>query len=87
MVNYLGKKTLLFLGLKYRSNLLSYCRNLPSFQGKFDVINIPMVIQYKMAVNYSSICFITLAPGYEKISEFNKKVKNENLKGEVNNAR
>ena len=74
MVNYHGKKTLLFPGLKYRSNLLSYCSNLPSFQGKFDVINIPMVIQYKMALNYSSICFITLAPGYEK-NELDKKVK------------
>jgi hypothetical protein len=29
MVNYCGKKTLLFLELKYRSNLLSYCSNLP----------------------------------------------------------
>ncbi len=44
MVNYHGKKTLLFLGLKYRSNTLSYCSNLQSFQGKFDVINIPMGI-------------------------------------------
>ncbi len=43
-VIYCGKKTLLFLGLKYSSNLLSYCRNLPSFQGKFNVINIPKVI-------------------------------------------
>ncbi len=37
-------KTLLFLGLKYRGNLLSYCSNLPQFQGKLNVINIPMVI-------------------------------------------
>ncbi len=44
MVNYRGKKTLLFLGLKYCSNILSYCCNLPSFQGKFNVINIPIVI-------------------------------------------
>ncbi len=43
MVNYCGK-TLLFLGLKNRVNLLSYCSNLPSFQGKFSVINIDMVI-------------------------------------------
>jgi hypothetical protein len=63
MVNYRGKKTLLFLGLKYRGNLLSYCSNLPSFQGKFNVINIPMVIYSKMAVSYRSICFIALAPG------------------------
>jgi hypothetical protein len=63
MVNYRGKKTLLFLGLKYCSNLLSYCSNLLSFQGKFNVINIPMVIKSKMAVNYCSICFVTLAPG------------------------
>jgi hypothetical protein len=39
MVNYRGKKTLKFLGLKYNGNLLSYCSNLPSFQGKFNVIN------------------------------------------------
>jgi hypothetical protein len=44
MVNYCGKKTLSFLGLNYRRNLLSYCTKLPSFQGKFDVINMPMVI-------------------------------------------
>jgi hypothetical protein len=62
MVNYHGKKTLLLLGLKYCGNLPSYCSNLPSFQGKFDVINIPMVIQSKMAENYCGICFITLAP-------------------------
>jgi hypothetical protein len=37
-------KTLLFLGLKYRGNLLSYCSYLPLFQGKFNVINIHMVI-------------------------------------------
>ncbi len=66
MVNYSGKKTLLFLGLKYHGNLLSYCSNLPSFQGKFDIINIPMVILSKMAVNYCGICFITLAPGNTK---------------------
>jgi hypothetical protein len=60
--NYCGKKTLLFLWLKYSHNLLSYCSNLLSFQGKFYVINIPMVIKSKMAVNYLSICFITLAP-------------------------
>jgi hypothetical protein len=63
MVNYHGKKTLLFLGLKYSGNFLSYCSNLQSFQGKLDVIKIPMVIYSKMAVNYCSICFITLAPG------------------------
>jgi hypothetical protein len=44
MVNYRGKKALLFLGLKYRGNLLSNCNNLPSFQAKFNAINIPMVI-------------------------------------------
>ncbi len=46
MVNYRGKNTyyLIFLKLKYRSNLLSYCSNLLSFQGKFNVINIPVVI-------------------------------------------
>jgi hypothetical protein len=44
MVNYQGKKTLLFLGLRYLGNLLSYCSNLPSFEGKFNVINIPVVI-------------------------------------------
>ncbi len=47
-VIYHGKlpwqKTLLFLGLKYNGNLLSYCSYLPSFQGKYNVINIPMVI-------------------------------------------
>jgi hypothetical protein len=64
MVNYRGKKTLLFLGLKYHGNLLSYCSSLTSFQGKFDVINITKVIQSKMAVNYRGICFITLAPGH-----------------------
>jgi hypothetical protein len=37
-------KSLLFLGLKYHSNLLPYCSNLPSFQGKFNVVNILMVI-------------------------------------------
>ncbi len=37
-------KTLLFLGLKYHGNLLSYCSYLLSFQGKFNVINVPMVI-------------------------------------------
>ncbi len=37
-------KTLLFLGLKYCGNLLSYCSYLLSLQGKFNVINIPMVI-------------------------------------------
>ncbi len=63
MVNYWRKKTLLFLGFKYGSNLLSHCINLLSFQGKFDVINIPMAILTKMAVNYHGICFITLAPG------------------------
>ncbi len=57
-------KTLLYLGLKYHGNLLSYCSNLPSFQAKFNVINIPMVIWSKMAVNYHSICFITLAPEF-----------------------
>jgi len=31
MVNYSGKKTLLFLGLEYHGNLLSYCSNLLSF--------------------------------------------------------
>jgi len=31
MVNYHGKKTLLFLGLKYCGNLLSYCSNLPIY--------------------------------------------------------
>jgi hypothetical protein len=36
MANYSGKKTLLFLGLKYCGNLLSYCSYLPSFQGKFN---------------------------------------------------
>jgi hypothetical protein len=66
MVNYHGKKTLLFQGLKYHGNILSYCSNLPSFQGKFEVIKIPMVIKSKMAVNYSGICFITLAPGGKK---------------------
>ncbi len=44
VVNYRSKKTLLFVGLKYCGNLLSYCSNLLSFQGKFSVINIPMVI-------------------------------------------
>jgi hypothetical protein len=47
-VVYHGKllqyKTLLFLGLKYHGNLLSYCSYLLSFQGKLSVINIPMVI-------------------------------------------
>ncbi len=43
MVNYHRKKPL-FLGLKYCSNLLSYCSYLLSFQGKFNVINIPLVI-------------------------------------------
>jgi hypothetical protein len=43
MVNYHSKKPI-FLGFKYRGNLLPNCSNLPSFQGKFDVINIPMVI-------------------------------------------
>ncbi len=61
MVNYDVKKTLLFIGLKYHSNLLSYCSNLPSFQVEFDVINIPMVSSSKMAVNYCGICFISLA--------------------------
>ncbi len=46
MVNYRIKKPLLFLGLKYRGNLLSYCSYLLLFQGKFNVINIPMVISY-----------------------------------------
>jgi hypothetical protein len=50
MVNYRGKKTLLFLGLKYHANLLSYCSYLPSFQGKFNDINIPMVIYRHSAV-------------------------------------
>jgi hypothetical protein len=67
MENYCGKKTLLFLRLKYHSNLLSYCSNLPSFQGKFDVINIPMVILSKIAVHYCGICFKTLAPGGDVI--------------------
>ncbi len=62
MLNYHSKKTLLFLGLKYHSNLLSYCSKLPPFQGKFNVINIHMVIEPKMAVNYCSISFTTLAP-------------------------
>ncbi len=76
MVNYGIKKTLLFLGLKYHSNLLSYCSNLlsycsnllsycsnlPPFQGKFNVINIPMVIYSKMTVNYCGICFIRFSP-------------------------
>jgi hypothetical protein len=44
MVNYRGKKILVFLGFKYYGNLLSYCSNVQSFQGKFNVINIPMVI-------------------------------------------
>ncbi len=44
IVNYCGKKTLLFQGLKYHGNLLSYCSNVLSSQGKFDVINIPMII-------------------------------------------
>jgi hypothetical protein len=44
MVKYGGKKTLLFLGLKYSNNLLSYYSNLQSFQGKFNVINIPIGI-------------------------------------------
>jgi hypothetical protein len=44
MVNYRDKKTVLFMGLKYHGNLLSYCNNLPLFQGKFNVINIPMII-------------------------------------------
>ncbi len=43
MINYHSKKPT-FLRLKCHSNLLSYCCNLPSFQGKFNVINIPMVI-------------------------------------------
>ncbi len=43
MVNYRGKKNLLFLGLKYCGNILSYCSNLMSFQGKFNIINIPIV--------------------------------------------
>ncbi len=50
MVNYRSKKTLLFLGLKYHRNLLSYCSNLPPFQGKFNVIYIPMVIYCHSAV-------------------------------------
>jgi hypothetical protein len=37
-------KNLLFLGLKYRGNLFTYCSNLPSFQSKFNVIHIPIVI-------------------------------------------
>ncbi len=61
MVNYHSKKRLLFLGIKYCSNLLSYCSKLLSFQGKFDVINIPMAISSKMAVNYWGICFITFS--------------------------
>jgi hypothetical protein len=44
MVNYSGKKTLLFLGLKYCGNLLSYCSNFDLNLGRFDVINIPVVI-------------------------------------------
>ncbi len=53
----------LFLGFKYRRNLLPFCSKLLSFQGKFNFINIAVVIKSKMAVNYCSICFITLAPG------------------------
>jgi hypothetical protein len=43
-------KKLLFLRLKYCGNLLSYCSYLPSFQGKFNAINIPMVIYHHSTV-------------------------------------
>jgi hypothetical protein len=58
--------TQLFLGLKLRGNLLSYCSNLLLFQGKVNVIKITMVILPKMEVNFCSICFVTLAPGDRK---------------------
>jgi hypothetical protein len=44
MVNYRSKKNPIISRLKYFGNLLSYCSYLLSFQGIFDVINIPMVI-------------------------------------------
>jgi hypothetical protein len=62
MVNYSGKK-LTFRGFKYRGNLLAYCSNSLSFQGKFNLVIIPMVIYSKMAVNYHGSCIITLDPG------------------------
>ncbi len=34
----------LLLGLKYYTNFLSYCNNLPPFLGQFNAIYIPMVI-------------------------------------------
>jgi hypothetical protein len=42
--------TLPILGLKYCGNLLSYYSTLLSFQGKFNVINIPMVIYHHSTV-------------------------------------
>jgi hypothetical protein len=43
-------KNLLFLRLKYFNNLLSYCSYVLSFQGKFNVIKIPMVIYHHSTV-------------------------------------
>jgi hypothetical protein len=54
--------TILFIRLKYCHNLLSYCSNVLPFWGKINVVKITMVIS-KMALIYSSICFIKLAPG------------------------
>ncbi len=56
-INYRGKKTLLFLGLKYRGNLLSHCSYLLSFQGKFNVVKIPLVI-YLHSTVYTKVMLL-----------------------------